>query len=73
MTQQRRPIRDTELSIVVLIPGKGERVVSGRVARMIVWLCDNQRSVDSVRRGRVDVSFSGDFQEWHITETRVGY
>lgn len=65
--------RPTELTIAVLLPGQEQRIVSGRVARMIAWLCDNQRQVERIKRGRLDVGFSGDYQEWHVTETRAGY
>ena len=65
--------RPAELTIAVLLPGQEQRIVSGRVARMIAWLCDNQRQIERIKRGRLDVGFSGDYQEWHVTETRAGY
>ena len=67
------PSAHTELTIVVTLPGQDQRTITGRVARMIAWLCINQRQVERIKRGRLDVGFSGDFQEWHITETRAGY
>ena len=67
------PSKHSELTIVVTLPGQDQRTITGRVARMIAWLCDNQRQIERIKRGRLDVSFSGDFQEWHITETRAGY
>ena len=67
------PSAHTELTIVVTLPGQDQRIVSGRVARMIAWLCINQRHVERIKRGRLDVGFSGDYQEWHITETKAGY
>ena len=67
------PSAHTELTIVVTLPGQDQRTVTGRVARMIAWLCINQRHVERIKRGRLDVGFSGDYQEWHITETKAGY
>lgn len=65
--------RPTELTITVMLPDQDQRTITGRVARMIAWLCINQRQVERIKRGRLDVGFSGDYQEWHITETRAGY
>ena len=59
-----------ELTIAVLLPGQEQRIVTGRVARMIAWLCVNQRQIERIKRGRLDVGFSGDYQE---SETRAGY
>lgn len=71
--QRKRAVKPPTIEIVVIIPGREQSVVSGRVARMIAWLCDNQNQIDSIHRGRADVSFSGDYQEWHVTETKAGY
>lgn len=65
--------RPTELTITVMLPDQDQRTITGRVARMIAWLCINQRQVERIKRGRLDVGFSGDYQEWHITETKAGY
>ena len=67
------PSAHTELTIVVTLPGQDQRTITGRVARMSAWLCINQRHVERIKRGRLDVGFSGDYQEWHITETKAGY
>lgn len=67
------PSAHTELTIVVTLPGQDQRTITGRVARMIAWLCINQRQIERIKRGRLDVGFSGDYQEWHVTETRAGY
>jgi hypothetical protein len=67
------PSKHSELTIVVTLPGQDQRTITGRVARMIAWLCDNQRQVERIKRGRLDVGFSGDYQEWHITETKPGF
>lgn len=65
--------KHTELRILVTLPDQQRLVVTGRVARMIAWLCVNRRQLEDIQRGRADVSFSGDYQEWHITETKAGY
>ena len=67
------PSKHSELTIVVTLPDQDQRTITGRVARMIAWLCINQRQVERIKRGRLDVGFSGDYQEWHITETKAGY
>ena len=67
------PSAHTELTIVVTLPGQDQRTITGRVARMIAWLCINHRQIERIKRGRLDVGFSGDYQEWHVTETRAGY
>lgn len=67
------PSAHTELTITVMLPDQERHVVTGRVARMIAWLCINHRQIERIKRGRLDVGFSGDYQEWHVTETRAGY
>lgn len=62
-----------QLVVTVELARGDVRVISGRVARMIAWLCDHRDSIESINRGRVDVTLSGEFQEWHVTETRAGY
>ena len=45
------PSKHSELTIVVTLPGHDQRKITGRVARMIAWLCDNQRQVERIKRG----------------------
>ncbi len=65
--------RPTELTIVVTLPGQDQRTITGRVARMIAWLCENEAQIEEIARGRLDVGFSGDYQEWHLSRTIAGF
>jgi len=41
---------------------------SGRVARIIRWLCDNRDRVDAAHKGEIRFCFAGDSLAIHVTE-----
>ena len=59
---------------LVITDGNGAKyTITGRVARMILWLCENEAQIEEIARGRLDVGFSGEYQEWHLSRTIAGY
>lgn len=69
----RNKPRSNEPRIVITDASGVQHVITGRVARMVMWLCDNEEKIEYIPRGRLDVGFSGEYQEWHLTETLAGY
>jgi len=63
-----------ELARIQEAPGVTMRVVTdATAARMILWLCENEAQIEEIARGRLDVGFSGDYQEWHLSRTIAGF
>ena len=58
----------TDTVWVAASPGDTAIAFSGRVARMIRWLCDNRVRVDAAHKGELRFCFAKDSLAVHVTE-----
>lgn len=63
MAKRQRP----DCQVVVNHAG-AQHVIGGRVARMIAWLVANRQTIEAIPRGKAEVGFSHDYQEWRVTQ-----
>ena len=58
----------TDTVWVAASPGDRAIAFSGRVARMIRWVCDNSERVEVANKGEIRFCFAKDSLAVHVTE-----